>query len=746
MADPRHAPLTPEEQQIAAELMAAVDDGKLGGGEAVLDRAQAPQRDDIDPGTLLSTVHAGSHTPGAAIGAAPAAAEALSEHEPGDGDTIEDRRGSERLADLIRGELESGRPDSHRGGEDALPRGSGDPSTTRPDPEDPGQPDPFLAAERAQGAGVDLGSPDDGGSDAETVPSGALDSTPAAAGSGGGPGHLDGPVVAGPPGDRASDPELSDAAGGPVDEQGLPGQTIGGDDGGDAQPDHADAPTLSVSDAAGGEDSAIALDLSAELTDAGETLSVTISGVPTGASLSAGTDNGDGTWTLTQGQLSGLTITPPPDSNVDFSLTVTATSTDGTDTASTTGTVDVTVDAVADAPTLSVGDAAGDEDGAIALDVSAMLTDAGETLSVTISGVPTGASLSAGTDNGDGTWTLTQGQLSGLTITPPAGSDADFSLTVTATSTDGGDSAQASDTIGVTVAADADAPTLSVDDGTGATDTAISLDVTAGLVDTDGSESLSLTVSGVPTGATLSSGTDNGDGTWTLDSGDLAGLSVTPPAGSSEDFSLTVTATSTESENGDTAQTVATLDVTVIGEAGQTIDGDQNANRNDQLYGGDDDDLIHGYSKNDQVWGGDGDDTLHGDGGNDVLHGEAGDDALYGGTGNDQLFGGTGNDTFSLGAGNDVAQGGDGSDMLTFAEGEGTNNTFHGGGGAWTDTIQLQDAEGGAPGEGWVLDLTQGEQVSSGNGFLELSQDSAGTVTMEDGSVLTFDGVEKLTW
>ena len=124
MADPRHAPLTPEEQQIAAELMAAVDIGKLGGGEAVLDRAQAPQRDDIDPGTLLSTVHAGSHTPGAAIGAAPAAAEALSEHEPGDGDTIEDRRGSERLADLIRGELESGRPDSHRGGEDALPRGA----------------------------------------------------------------------------------------------------------------------------------------------------------------------------------------------------------------------------------------------------------------------------------------------------------------------------------------------------------------------------------------------------------------------------------------------------------------------------------------------------------------------------------------------------------------------------------------------------------------------------------------------
>ena len=34
-------------------------------------------------------------------------------------------------------------------------------------------------------------------------------------------------------------------------------------------------------------------------------------------------------------------------------------------------------------------------------------TDGSETLPVVVSGVPTGASLSAGTDNGDGTWTLT---------------------------------------------------------------------------------------------------------------------------------------------------------------------------------------------------------------------------------------------------------------------------------------------------------------------------------------------------
>ena len=55
---------------------------------------------------------------------------------------------------------------------------------------------------------------------------------------------------------------------------------------------------------------------------------------------------------------------------------------------------------------------------------------------IIISGVPNGASLSTGADNGDGSWSLTQAQLDGLTITPPADSHADFSLNVEATSTD----------------------------------------------------------------------------------------------------------------------------------------------------------------------------------------------------------------------------------------------------------------------------------------------------------------------
>ncbi|MCB2101215.1 MAG: hypothetical protein KDE22_10125, partial [Rhodobacterales bacterium] len=308
-------------------------------------------------------------------------------------------------------------------------------------------------------------------------------------------------------------------------------------------------------------------------TDGSESLSITIGGVPSGATLSAGTNNGDGTWTLEPGDLAGLTVTPPANSDVDFQLTVTATSTeaDGGDAATTSGTIDVSVAADADAPRIKFHHATGTEDQPILLDVKVTLvdTDGSESVSITVAGVPNGATLSAGTDNGDGTWTLTQANLTGLTITPPANSDADFQLTFTATTTeaDGGDTATATGVVNVTVGADADAPSLTLSDASGTEDQAISLNLSAALTDTDGSESLSVTIAGVPSGATLSAGTNNGDGTWTLEPGDLAGLTITPPAGSDADFQLTVTATSTEATGGDTATTSGTVNVSVAADA-----------------------------------------------------------------------------------------------------------------------------------------------------------------------------------
>ncbi len=222
-------------------------------------------------------------------------------------------------------------------------------------------------------------------------------------------------------------------------------------------------------------------------------------------------------------------------------------------------------ESTASAPVLTVSAASGTEDTAIALTIGSVLTDldGSESQSIVISGVPAGAALSAGTLNGDGTWTLTPGQLSGLTITPPTNADADFNLTIVATSTEvnGGDTASATSTLAVTVAADADAPNVTVSGASGAEDTAIALTIGSTLTDVDGSESQSIVISGVPSGAALSAGTNNGGGTWTLTAAQLLGLTITPPANSDADFNLTIVATSTD--GGDTASSSATVAVTV---------------------------------------------------------------------------------------------------------------------------------------------------------------------------------------
>ncbi|MFN1514750.1 tandem-95 repeat protein [Vibrio owensii] len=103
----------------------------------------------------------------------------------------------------------------------------------------------------------------------------------------------------------------------------------------------------------------------------------------------------------------------------------------------------------------------------------------------------------------------------------------------------------------------------------GLQDTAIPIsEIRASLTDTDGSESLAVTLKGLPSGAVLSDGANSItvaavnealDVTgWSLDS-----LTVTPPAGSHDDFTIAVTATSTESSNGDTEDSHATINVVV---------------------------------------------------------------------------------------------------------------------------------------------------------------------------------------
>ncbi len=203
----------------------------------------------------------------------------------------------------------------------------------------------------------------------------------------------------------------------------------------------------------------------------------------------------------------------------------------------------------------------------VELDITAALgdTDGSEALSITVDGLPDGATLSAGSDNGDGSWTLQSDDLDGLTLNVPNGSGA-FDLQISGTATE---SAGGSMTTNVTLAVDdltADSLTVDTSSASGLEDAAIALDIDIDLSDTDGSESVSITIADVPDGAQLSAGTDNGNGSWTLDIADLNGLTITPAENAGDDFQLSVTATTTESSTGNTASVTETVDVSVTGQ------------------------------------------------------------------------------------------------------------------------------------------------------------------------------------
>jgi len=138
-------------------------------------------------------------------------------------------------------------------------------------------------------------------------------------------------------------------------------------------------------------------------------------------------DNGSGTWTFTP--------TPNYSGAVTFGYDVI----DGRG-GSITASATTSVVAVADAPTLLVSPATGNEDSAIAIDIQAVLGDAdgSEQLFVTVGALPVGATLSDGTHNFTATAGATDVAVSGwnlasLTVTPGANSNADFTLTVRAT-------------------------------------------------------------------------------------------------------------------------------------------------------------------------------------------------------------------------------------------------------------------------------------------------------------------------
>ena len=447
-------------------------------------------------------------------------------------------------------------------------------------------------------------------------------------------------------------------------------------------------------------------------------------------------DNGDGTWTFT------------PDTHFSGDITLTYKVGDGEDTVEASGVI--SVEPVADAPQVTVSAADGFEDQDIALTLDAGLTDSSETLTLQISGIPDGASLSAGQDLGGGIWSVSKSDLAHLTLSPPADFSGEITLTLKAVSTESnGDFKSTERDFTIYVAPQVDSTSFTVssvnleapeqeddligtdqgdqltgmlredvirgmagndvisgDGGDGSW--TIPLDIQLSSTDSDGSESLSVTLSGLPEGSVLSAGVENADGSWTVDAADLPGLSLQIPA-ESPSFDITVTAQNLDQETDRNGQDSLTLTRQI------TIETDLELS--DRLEGGAGDDTLTGEFGDDILYGGaelgnplDGDDLLNGGSGNDLIYGDngdwtssqGGDDRLLGGTGNDRLHGDGGNDTVSGGAGRDWVMGG--ADRGTASFSTDLTMTYTGATAGYSNTVgyYLKDADGN-PTEGKVI-------------------------------------------
>lgn len=115
---------------------------------------------------------------------------------------------------------------------------------------------------------------------------------------------------------------------------------------------------------------------------------------------------------------------------------------------------------------------------------------------------------------------------------------------------------------------EASSPILNVEQAMGDEDTAIALDISAALTDSDGSESLVIEIQNIPAGAILTDGVNSfsasiSDTSVNVSEWNTDALTITPASNNESDFDLTISATSTEQSNNATTTTTASLNVVV---------------------------------------------------------------------------------------------------------------------------------------------------------------------------------------
>jgi hypothetical protein len=185
--------------------------------------------------------------------------------------------------------------------------------------------------------------------------------------------------------------------------------------------------------------------------------------------------------------------------------------------------------------------------------------------SATVVGLPAGAALSAGRRHDDGSWSLAAEDLRGLQLRLPAAAPGDLALEITVRALQG----EAIRTLAVRhsprpqpaaaaapprpqPAAAAAAKTATAP-AAGATPIRLAVRLPAG-AGINPKDIALVILGGVPQGAALSAGIDNGDGSWMLSTQDLVGLELSLPAGCPADLTLEVTALAVTSREGEMAR------------------------------------------------------------------------------------------------------------------------------------------------------------------------------------------------
>ncbi|MBF0451908.1 MAG: tandem-95 repeat protein, partial [Candidatus Magnetomorum sp.] len=187
------------------------------------------------------------------------------------------------------------------------------------------------------------------------------------------------------------------------------------------------------------EDTAVTLNIlhSLQDTDGSERLSdLIISNVPEGSLFSSGQKIQANTWQFKESELVQLTFTPPlnDDSDLNLYMSATATEKSTSQSASATQTLQINVLAMADPADYTIPQTIyGNSDVYFPMNMMALRTDVdgSETLRLIVSNMPAGAKLSAGTDNGDNTWTVAENEIPGLQLIPPHQDDSEFRLAIT---------------------------------------------------------------------------------------------------------------------------------------------------------------------------------------------------------------------------------------------------------------------------------------------------------------------------